>query len=118
MSLTVITITGTFLGPDGQVAQGSITAELSKPIRNGTEEIEDTPISGQLNFEGELVAYPLTPGTDQPFRLVANDDVGTEPTGTHYRFTINLDNAPVRSFFATVSHTALGHTVDLSELEP
>jgi hypothetical protein len=115
---TLITITGQFDGPDGQPAQGTVTAELSVGLTNGTEIVEIDPVEGCLDSNGRLVLNVESPSEDAPFVLAANDDVGTTPTGSHYRFLIDLDNAPVRSFFATVSRSAVGHTVDLTELEP
>lgn len=107
---TVVTITGTFERPDGEPSAGTITAQLSQPMTNGEEIVEATPILGEVTG-GQLKAP-----SGEPFTLVANDDVGTEPVNVRYRFTLELDNAPVRSFFATVPHTVL--TVDISELQP
>lgn len=112
MSLTTVTITGTFENEDGTPAQGSVTAVLSEQIQNGTLIVEPVPILGRLNAEGKLVNQ-----AGAAFTLVANDDTGTEPKGSRYQFTVTLSNAPVRTFDAVVSHLAAGGKVDLSELE-
>lgn len=113
MSFTSITITGSFERPNGEPAQGTITATLSETVQNGTESIDPTPILGTLNGEGKLVNQALL-----PFTLVANNDTGTEPAGSMYTFVIELDSAPVRSFSAVVPHTASEGKIDLSVLDP
>lgn len=112
MSATQITVTGSFERPNDESAQGGVIATLSTAIQNGTEIVEPTPILGTLNEEGKLVSESL-----EAFKLVANDDPATTPTGSTYLFVIELDNAPVRSFSAVVPHTAPGGTIDLSTLE-
>jgi hypothetical protein len=89
MTLTTVTITGTFERENSQPSQGTITARLNHPLTNATENIENTPILGELNAEGKLVAQ-----SGEPFTLVANDDSGTEPAGTVYQFALLIDTAP------------------------
>ena len=110
MSFTTVTITATETRPNGEAAQGTITAQLTMQLVNGEDILDPTPILGVLNDEGELVAQ-----SGGAFKLAANDDTATEPKGSRYQFTVNLDNAPVRSFYASIPHTA--GSVDLSELE-
>jgi hypothetical protein len=112
LSLTTITITGTFTRPNGDPDQGTITATLSEVIQNGTTIIEPTPILGTLNSEGKLVNEALG-----AFTLYANDDAATTPAGSEDTFVLQLDNAPVRSFSAVVPHTAVEGKIDLSVLE-
>ena len=112
MAFTAITITGTFVRPDGLPDQGTITATLSEPMTNSGETVEVEPILGMLNSEGELVAQ-----SGEPFELFANDDVGTKPPGAEYAFVLQLDNAPVRAFSAAVPHAAAEGKIDLIELE-
>ncbi len=112
VSFTSITVTGSFERPNGEPAQGSVVAMLSTTIQNGTEIIDPTPVMGVLNSEGKLVAESLG-----PLPLAANDDAGTEPAGSTYRFVVELDNAPPRSFDAVVPHTASSGIVDISALE-
>lgn len=121
MSVTPIAITGAYARPDGSPAQGTITATLSEPIVNAKQVVEPTPIHGFLNAEGKLVQAIKREGVVEssvPFVLDANDDAGTEPKGSHYAFVVQLDNAPVRAFYASVPHAAVSGTVDISELEP
>jgi hypothetical protein len=112
MSLTPITITTTETRPNGEPAQGTITATLSEPITNGTTTIDPTPVLGELNEEGKLKAQ-----SGASFTLVANDDTGTTPEGSEYTFLIEIDTAPVRSFKAIVPHTATEGKITLAELE-
>lgn len=113
MSLTPITITGTFVRADGTASQGTVTAVLTETIQNGVEIIEPTPLLGELNTEGKLKNQSQT-----AFVLYANDDAATKPQGSAYAFTLEIDNAPIHSFEAVVPHTAVEGKVDLSELEP
>jgi hypothetical protein len=112
VSFTAITITGSFERPNGEPAQGSVTATLSETIQNGTETIEPNPVMGVLNQEGKLVAESL-----EAFKLEANDDTGTTPAGSTYTFLVELDTAPIRSFTAVVPHTASEGKIDLTVLE-
>lgn len=113
MSFTTITITATETRPNGEPAQGTITATLSEPVTNGTTTIDPTPILGELNGEGKLKDQ-----AGEAFTLVANDDTGTTPAGSEYSFLVEIADAPVRSFSAVVKHAATEGKVDLSELEP
>ncbi len=115
MAFTLVTITADELRPDGQPASGTLIATLSEQLVNGAEIVEPTPITGILQA-GALTDDSAT----LPFQLEAVDDVGTSPTGAVYVFVLELDNAPLVTFTAAVSHTAslVGGvpTVDLSVL--
>ena len=117
MAFTLVTITADELRPSGQPASGTLTATLSLSMKNGTEIIGPTPIAGII------AAGQLTDDSGElPFQLEAVDDVGTTPTGptADYDFVLELDNAPLQTFTAVVSHTAPlvdgVPTVDLSVL--
>lgn len=110
MAFTLITVTGRFTREDGSPSQGTVTAQLTEYLRNGVFNVGRVPATGRLDDEGKLVNL-----ADEAFKLVATDDEGTEPTGVAYEWTLQIDDAPVRSFFAPLSH-AVG-TIDLSELE-
>jgi hypothetical protein len=112
MSLTSITITGTFTRENGEGAQGTVTATLSQTIQNGTTVIEPTPVVGELSSTGKLLNQ-----AGAAFTLYANDDAATSPQGTSYSFLIEVDNAPVREFRAVVKHSAAEGKVDITELE-
>lgn len=112
MSFTLITVTATYETPEAsEAASGTITATLRHTLRNGTTQIDPTPVLGVLNADGQLVLQ-----NGRAFELAATDDPGTTPSGVSYEWTVKLDNAPVQSFFAPLSH--LTSPVDLSTLEP
>jgi hypothetical protein len=118
--LTPVILTASFRKADGTYAGGYLIATLSEPIVNGTEEVDTTPLRGQLNAEGELVNM-----RGDPFILVANEDPGTEPVGTAYEITLQLDGEAVRSFWIKVptplppgeGEEPKPATIDLAELE-
>ncbi len=113
MSLTPITITGTFKRADGTPASGYVLTQLTEAITNGALQIDPVAMRGVLNAKGELQNE-----SEAPFVLYANDDAATEPTGSHYEFTLQLDGQPPRKFFANVPHTAAEGKIDLTALEP
>ena len=110
VSFTLIEITATFETPEGEPAQGTVTATLLHRLTNGDTQINPTPVLGEL-IEGKL---KLQDG--EPFILPATDDTGTSPTGVGYYWSISLDNAPLESFEAPLPHA--GSPVDLSTLGP
>jgi len=113
MAFTPVTITGTFVNPDGTPANGTVTATLLTELQNGTTTLSPRPITGVLIAGGLLKL-----STGAPMVLDANDDVGTTPTNSYYTFRITLDGAPSTTFSAVVSHSAPGGTVDISALVP
>jgi len=108
---TTITVTGSFERPDGQAAQGTVTATLSTAMQNGTTIVDSTPIVGWLNAAGALKTQ-----NGLAFTLLANDDTGTTPTGSSYLFTVDTDGEPIQPFSAVLAHTLAGGTVDLTAL--
>lgn len=110
---TPVTLTGTFLRSDGSFASGTGTATLSHRIANGTTVIEPTPVTFHLSPTGTVVNNAGT-----PLVLEANDDTGTVPSGSFYRFVLDFDTAPVDPFDAVIPHSAGAGTVDLSALIP
>lgn len=115
MAFTLITITGgPFTRPDGQPAQGTVTATLSERIQNGADVVEPTPITGTLDASGMLQNDTGL----QPFTVEANNDPGTVPQGSTYEFVIETDGAPIDPFVAVVPYSAGGQTIDLSALMP
>lgn len=113
MALTQITITGTLADPNAGDAAGTGTATLSHRIVNGSTVVEPEPIEFQLNASGQVVNM-----SGLPLVVYANDDTGTEPTGSFYTFVLEIDSAPIDPFEAVISHLAPGGTVDLSTLIP
>jgi hypothetical protein len=117
MPFTPITLTGgPFTRPDGTPAAGRLTVVLSAPMRNGSAQVDPTPLYGTLNAAGLLKDWSAA----GPLVLEANDDPGTVPSAptASYEFSLELDGAPGLPFSAVISHSALGGTVDLSALMP
>jgi hypothetical protein len=112
MAFTLITITATFTRPDGQPAEGKVTATLSQQLRNGTTVLEPEPIVGVLNASGQLKDRT----GELPFSLEANDDAGTLPAGSTYEFVPEIDSANLDPFTAVVPHTAPAGTIDITAL--
>src|SRR5208282_4143911 len=108
MSFTTITVEADFKRPNGEPSQGTVTALLSATMTNGTQQIDPTPIVGHLNGAGELKS-----AGGLPFTLEANDDTSTEPGGTYYTFTVELDESEPRSFANPVPHAAAGGKITL-----
>lgn len=86
---TPITVTGTFLRPDGQPAQGTFEILLNEPIANGDEVEEPVTIRAKLDTTGAVVS-----ADGEPLVLLANDDTGTTPPGSFYTFTPDFNDAP------------------------
>lgn len=112
MSLTSVTITGTFKAPDGSLMTGRLIATLSATITNGAITVVPSP-EHALIVAGQLVA-----ASGAPFVLLANDDAGTLPAASTYLFTVLVDDLPVREFRASIPSASPGGTVDFSQLEP
>jgi hypothetical protein len=112
MAFTSITVTAELTRADGSPSQGTIVAQLTRAMSNDGAEITPAPIEGRLDDEGKLVN-----NAGAAFVLAATDDPDTEPANASYQWTLTIDQAPTRSFFAPLSHSAPEQTVDLSELE-
>ena len=87
MSFTQVTVTGSFETPDGEPALGTVTAELSEPIKNAGTWVGDAKVVRSL-VKGEIA----------DLHLVANDDPGTTPEGSFYTFTVALDGTANRVY--------------------
>jgi len=107
MAATVITVTATYLNPDGSAASGKVTLALSEPIANANVIYHVQPQIATLNGDGTI---------SQP--LVANDDTATTPTGSFYTVTEDIEDAPQREYVVVIPHAASDATVDLSTLMP
>jgi hypothetical protein len=111
MAFTMIVITATLNGPDGQPSNGTLVCTLSDTITNATTILAAGPVSGIVT-NGEL----LDDDGYSAFTVAAVDDTGTTPEGATYLFEFTLDNLDLPPFTATVSHAAPGGSVDVSEL--
>ena len=107
MAATIITVTGTYLNPDGTACSGTVTFTLNEPIANGNVIYHVQPQVVTLTGNGTISQ-----------KLVANDDAGTTPTGSFYTVNEDLSSAPQREYVATVPAASPGGTVDLSTLMP
>lgn len=116
MAFTTVVVVGQWEREDGSPSQGTVTATLDREIHNDALMIGRVPALGRLNNEGRLVN-----DAGEPFRLYATNDPDTEPTSAAYQWTLQIDESPVRSFFAPLPHDAPEvegvPTIDLSELE-
>jgi hypothetical protein len=112
MSLTYVTITGTFKSPDGYAAHGWINFELFETLVNGALSIEPKVVRGIINDAGLLVS-----SSGGSLQLAANDDAATVPQGTYYWVTKQIAGAPEKAFGVIIQH-AWAPSVDFSILEP
>jgi hypothetical protein len=106
VSLTAVTITGTFPG-----ASGTLCATRSGIMENGIDTIEPIPVCGVI-LNGTLHASD----GQNPFVYDADNDTASSPVGLHTAFQIQLDGAPLDEFSAVVPYTAAGGTVDIEAL--
>lgn len=106
MSLTTITITGTFDGDSGQVV-----LTRSGVMENGTETIEPVPVLGYV-LGGTLYAQD----SQSPFTYEADNDPASEPPGLHTTISIQIDGAPLDEFDAVVPYDAAAGTIDINAL--
>lgn len=100
MSLTLITLEMDVLDASGSPASGTFVAQLSRPLVNGVETVDTDPT------DGLVVAGQLLTQANEPFTVVANDDVGTSPTGTLYTLTLTLEAAEPVVWTQSFAHTA------------
>jgi hypothetical protein len=106
LSLTLLTITGTFPGDSG-----TMCATRSGVMVNGVDEIEPDPVCGVI-LNGILYASDA----QNPFVYFADNDLASEPIGLHTTFQIQIDGAPLDEFSAVVPYTAAAGTIDLIAL--
>lgn len=107
---TPVTITGTYENPDGTSANGTITATLSSPLRNGVDQVTVMAFTGVVH-DGQFVRDL----SDAPFIAYATDDEGTVPTDATYAFVILLDDQSPRGFTCVLPHAT--SPVDITVLE-
>lgn len=112
MAFTLVTLDnpGGYNKPDGTPANGTLIITLSDTLLNAGEVIEPTPITALID-NGKIVNSSY-----QPLQLVANNDPGTTPVGSNYKFELTLDSSQFITFRAVISNAS--PTVDISTLEP
>ncbi len=94
---TSIAVQGLFLGGDGSPSSGTFSATPNSTVTNGETEYPATPVVGELNPAGQIVAQ-----SQEAFVIDATDDEGTEPEGSSYTFILELDGTSLREFSAAV----------------
>lgn len=116
MTLSLITITGTFINPDGrEPASGLLTATLAAPMTNANQIVPPQKLTGIMNSNGQLVKNDGL----SPFQLFPTNSPGTIPnTGLTYAFVLTVDGFVVSSFSAAIPYDAPGATIDMTALIP
>jgi hypothetical protein len=109
MAVTPVTVTHTFLNPDGTPASGIVAFRLSGRMTNGTTSYASTvPIHATLDANGQLSQS-----------VPANNDPATVPTGTNYTVTLFVNGESGDTYAdVVVPYDAAGGTVDLGSLLP
>lgn len=104
--ISVTTVTGRFLHPDGGPASGSVTFSGPKTL---TFAGSDTIVVG-------TVEVPLGANGDFTVRLISTDNSGMQPTGWTYLVTERFHGTPARSY--NIFIVANPSTVDLADIAP
>jgi hypothetical protein len=115
MALNLITITGSFVNPDGRApSSGKVTATLAATMFNAAQIIPPQQLVGILNGSGSLI------GADgvSPFQVLPTDAPGTTPQNLTYAFVVTVDGIQIESFSANVPYNAVNGTIDISQLIP
>lgn len=104
MAFTNVTVSGTFKSPDNAVSSGTVTFQLTEPMRDTADNQIATrkPVVCRLNGAG---TFSTT--------LFATDDTGVAPTGVQYEVTEELDGA-IRNYL--ISLPKANTTVNLADL--
>ncbi len=111
MSVTQVTVTGTFTAPDGSAATGTVSFALSSPlIQSGVVVVPAQVITANIE------AGNLTNSTGGALSLAATNDPATTPVGVTYAVTVAVKGAPLYQFNAILPYTAGGGTIDISAL--
>ena len=106
MAFTTITVTATYVMPDGSVPEGYVTFQPTAAMANGTKIVPASPISVSLDSSGHFSVA-----------LDANDDSGTVPSGVAYAVTEDVGGVS-RTYNVVIPSAASGGTIDLSALAP
>ena len=97
MALTLVTITGNFVNPDGSLPSGGLMFQLvdgaGVPVgiadSASGEQVVPMAIAGSV-VQGKLLWNAPGGGGYAPLQLYANDDPTTVPSGTSYLVTEHL----------------------------
>ncbi len=100
MSMTPITVTGTF---ETANADGSVSAAIGTVSAKATATMEDT--AAHMIHEATLVNAALDGSGHFSFVLPATDDSTTIPLGVEYTFVVSILGQPIRTFVIPLPHT-------------
>jgi hypothetical protein len=106
MSITQITVHGTFTNSEGGAATGQIAFQLTKPIMD----------QAGLYIAPDPVTVLLASGAFS-VPLYANNDPTTFPVGSRYDITFDVDGQ-LWAIQAVVPYNAAGGTINISDLAP
>jgi len=103
VAFTTVTLSGTFKSPDDVASNGTITFQLTQPMKDtaGNQIATRVPVKKVLSSGAFSVD------------LYANDDTGVTPTGVTYEVTEEIDGI-YRNYFISLSKDTT--TVNLADL--
>ena len=110
MAFTSITVTGTYKKADGTTpASGNVTFLATNPMTDASNNqiVAPTLVTGILNGSG---AFSVT--------LTATTDTTTQPSGTTYEVTENIDEAFQVKYNIAVPHDSVDGTLDVADVTP
>ena len=110
MAFTTITVTASYKKADGTTAaSGNVTFLATNTMTDSSNNniVAPTLVTGTLNNSG---AISVT--------LTATDDTTTQPTGTTYEVTENIDEAGQNKYNIEVPYNSTGGTLDLADITP
>tara|TARA_Y100000004_G_scaffold100752_1_gene112929 strand:- start:36 stop:626 length:591 start_codon:yes stop_codon:yes gene_type:complete len=110
MAFTSITVTGTYKKADGTTpASGNVTFLATNPMTDSSNNqiVSPTLVTGILNGSG---AFSVT--------LTATTDTTTQPSGTTYEVTENIDEAFQVKYNIAVPHDSVDGTLDVADVTP
>jgi hypothetical protein len=110
MAFTTITVTGTYKKADGTTpASGNVTFLATNPMTDSSNNqiVSPTLVTGTLNNSG---VFSVT--------LTATTDATTQPDGTTYEVTENIDEAFQVKYNISVPHDSAGGTLDVADVTP
>ncbi len=108
MSLTEITLTGTYETLAGAPAQGRVSFVLSSTLYDTAADVAYPPIQQSVTLDGDG-SFSVT--------LPATNDSTTRPTGLTYVVQESLSGSAPRAYSIELDHT-LGSPQDLSDIAP
>ena len=110
MAFTTITVTASYKKADGTTAaSGNVTFLATNPMTDSSNNsiVAPTLVTGTLNGSGAISVS-----------LTATDNTTTQPTGTTYEVTENIDEAGQVKYNISVPFNSTGGTMDLADVTP